>query len=111
MARDRIGSGSIPPERRLEPDELWNLLIAYYREHEILTRIIRERSWEALRGGRTEFNTRFAALADLEKKVKPYVDRLPEELRDEIVLGVLSGSVQLLNVARAEFTSWYYREE
>ncbi len=111
MGRNRIGSGSIPPERRLEPDELWNMLLRYFREHEALSKVIRETGWDALEGGRAEFTRRMGAFSTLEKRVKPYVGRLPEELRNEIVLGVLSDSVTLLNSARTEFFSWYFLQE
>lgn len=110
MSRDRVGSGSLPPERRLEPEELWSLLLVYFREHAAVERQIKERGWTANAAVRAAFLEQWRAFNVLEKRVKHYVDRLPEDLRIELGLGVTLGNVALINAAHEEFLSWYFRE-
>ncbi|TAK04633.1 hypothetical protein EPO33_01415 [Patescibacteria group bacterium] len=110
MSRDRVGSGSIPPEQRLDVEELWNLLLHYFRDREAVEKQIKERGWSRDADRRATFLEQWRTFTSLEQKVKHYVDRLPEELTIEIGLGVTLNNVALINAAHEEFVSWYYRD-
>lgn len=101
MGRDRIGSGSIAPEQRLDVDALWNVLLTYIPERRALLAMPAEaRPWD-----------RWRRYKDLEEKVQPYVDRLPEDLWIEIGLGVTLGNIELINAARLDFLAWYFKQD
>ncbi len=101
MAQDRVGSGSIPPEQHVDVDALWNALLTFLPEQKALEMMPSAACpWE-----------RWRRFKDLEAKVQPYLDRLPEVLLIEIGLGVSLGKVDLINAAHEDFLAWYFKEE
>ncbi len=109
-------SGSIPPERRLDPNTLWVMLLQYIPDERRLAPYMlgREKA-DDFPGGRPACLVAIKALTDLEAKLHPYLKRLPEDLNTWIGLAVTTEDArrkaQLLDDTKTDFLAWYYKVE